>query len=449
MIRYLDISFPLTTIEKNIISVPFKIIYQTPSKALELKIAQKYPDLVTLAAYNPEQLKRLLVMKKEIQKGITSSEVNEIHNIFYEKYFMDPFQMQDDISTIKLTAFDCKMWTDELPYLELNGVISADIDLMFRKLLSKRKLIIKKDIKSFKQTVIFKLTSHLPLIYIFDKPTFLFSFFFHEIFLKTLDKPGTFWNKTVRKQFKIKKFEKADKQIELFGFNQIRIKILNFASNLANKISKNKLEAGVLGFMVYGHLRNKKLQNYGEAVTPGKSAVITYGRFNPATKGHKVSFDFQVQYAKKLNADPIIYSSPSEGDEKNPISFSNKIKILKELMPEYSKYFSNKKYTSFIAILVNLYEMGYKNVVVIIGDDRVKDIKRLAVQYNGIKGKPHGFYKFDNVKVISSGERKKGVSGTQMRKWANAGDLRNFQKGLAGTASVAQAKNIMKMITKK
>lgn len=445
MVRYLDISFPLTAVEKNTISVPFKVIYQTSSKSLELKIAEKYPDLIVHASYNAEQLKRLLQMKSDIKNGLTSSDIDKIHDIFYDKYFLDPFVKNDQVSEIKLTGYDCKVWTDaEAPYLEITGIISSDIDIIFQKLLLKRKFIIKKDFKSFKQTVSLKLRSHLPLMYIFDKPTFLLSHFFHEIFMRQLDKHGTFWNTKIRQSFKIKEFEKAQKEIELLSFNEIRIKILDFGKNLMNKISQNKLETGILGLMALGVIRNRHM--YGEAVTPGKTAVITYGRFNPVTKGHKVSFDYLVQLAKKNAADPIIFSSPSEGDEKNPIGFTQKIAILKELMPEYSKYFSNKKFHSFIDIATYIYAQGYKNLIVVIGDDRVKDIKRLVLQYNGVRGKKHGFYKFDSLKAVTSGERKKGVSGTQMRKWASDNDLQHFKAGLAGTPSMAQAKKIMKLV---
>jgi len=264
--------------------------------------------------------------------------------------------------------------------------------------------------------------------------------------MRQLDKHGTFWNTKIRQQFKIKNFEKTQKEINFIGFNQIQIKILDFGENLMNKISQNKLETGILGMMALGLIRNRHM--YGEAANPGKTAVVTYGRFNPVTKGHKVSFDYLVQYAKKNNADPIIYSSPSEGDPKNPLSFSEKIKMLKSLIPEYSKYFSNKKFHSFIEILVNLYSLGYKNVIIILGDDRIQSIKRLATQYNGIRGKKHGYYKFNTIKVVSSGARQEGVSGTQMREWASKNDIKNFKEGLGGNATLQQAKYIMKLVRK-
>lgn len=445
MIRYLDISFPLTSIEKNVITVPFKIIYQTHSKALESKIADKYPDLITMAGYNAEQLKRLLVMKKEIQNGLTPADVDEIHNVFYEKYFLDPIQKTDNVTKIKLTAFDCKMWTDEEPYLEINGEISADIDEMFQKLYTRKKIIVKKDVKSFKQTVMLKLISHLPLIYIFDKPTFLFSFFFNNIFLKSIDKRGTFWNTKMRSQFKVKNFEKAEKSFEFIGFNQIKIKILDFGTNLMNKISNNKLETGVLAMMALGMVRNRHM--FGEAATPEKTAVITYGRFNPVTRGHEKLFDVINTQATKTNGDMIVFASPSEGDAKNPIGFSTKIKLLKELIPRYAKSFNTKKFTSFIDILVYLYKMGYKNIVIVVGSDRIKSIKALANNYNGIRGKAHGFYKFNTIKVISSGSRDDDtISGTQMREWAMKNNIQKFKNGLPSGSTLKHAKYIMNMI---
>ena len=56
-------------------------------------------------------------------------------------------------------------------------------------------------------------------------------------------------------------------------------------------------------------------------------------------------------------------------------------------------------------------------------------------QYNGVDG-GHGFYGFDNIEVVSAGERDpdaegvEGMSASKMRGTATDGDLRSFKQGV-------------------
>ena len=71
--------------------------------------------------------------------------------------------------------------------------------------------------------------------------------------------------------------------------------------------------------------------------------------------------------------------------------------------------------------LVQLHDMKkYSRVVMVVGSDRVADFNTLLNRYNGEDVK-HGFYQFDEIKVVSAGERDpdaegvEGMSASKMR----------------------------------
>ena len=74
--------------------------------------------------------------------------------------------------------------------------------------------------------------------------------------------------------------------------------------------------------------------------------------------------------------------------------------------------------------------------MIVAGSDRVKEFSSLLKTYNGVEGKRHGFYKFDNINVVSAGERDpdaegvEGMSASKMRAAAVDGDFDSFQQGL-------------------
>ena len=78
---------------------------------------------------------------------------------------------------------------------------------------------------------------------------------------------------------------------------------------------------------------------------------------------------------------------------------------------------------------------GYKNLVMVAGSDRVKEFDTLLNTYNGVEGKRHGYYKFDNISVVSAGERDpdaegvEGMSASKMRDMAKMVTDKNFKKG--------------------
>ena len=57
------------------------------------------------------------------------------------------------------------------------------------------------------------------------------------------------------------------------------------------------------------------------------------------------------------------------------------------------------KIKNLFDLLTKLYDMGYKNVTMVVGADRINEFDILIKKYNAKKGK-HGFYNFRNINVF-------------------------------------------------
>lgn len=165
----------------------------------------------------------------------------------------------------------------------------------------------------------------------------------------------------------------------------------------------------------------------------GKTAVLSYGRFNPPTIGHKKLVDKILS----IPGDHFIVVSHTQDNKKNPLAADEKIALLKTMYPGKDVFIAaTKESPTVITAAANLYKQGYKNLIIVVGSDRVESFDTLFHQYNGVfNGKGIG-YKFNTIKVVSAGERDpdadgaEGMSASKMREAAIADDLESFKSGL-------------------
>lgn len=154
-----------------------------------------------------------------------------------------------------------------------------------------------------------------------------------------------------------------------------------------------------------------------------KPIVVTFGRFNPPTIGHEESIRYAVKVAKENKADLAIVASKSQDKKKNPLSFERKIYWLIKMFPEYKKFFeTDPTLKTPIAILKHYNQLGYQKLIYIAGSDRVKEFDILFHKYNGKD------YNYSSIDVRSSGERKEGVSASDVRKAVTDDDYTTFEK---------------------
>ena len=182
----------------------------------------------------------------------------------------------------------------------------------------------------------------------------------------------------------------------------------------------------------------------------GKGAVFTFGRFNPPTTGHEKLVN-KLNGVAKGYGDALLFSSHSNDKVKNPLSHKDKVK--------YLKAFFGKKVTvidtdvkQVFQILVFLFDKKYTKIRMVVGSDRVREFDTLLNKYNSVKAR-HGFYKFEEIEVISAGERDpdsddvSGMSASKMREFAEKGDFDSFKQGVPSTG-VRFAEKLYKSIRK-
>lgn len=164
--------------------------------------------------------------------------------------------------------------------------------------------------------------------------------------------------------------------------------------------------------------------------------AFTFGRFNPPTRGHEKLFDLMASKGLPWR----VYSSRSYDRDRNPLHPDVKLEYLRKIFPEYSSNFSvNPEVRTVLEAATEVYSEGSRRPLVVVGSDRLEEMKKLLVKYNGIESS-HGFYEFDDLDVESAGNRDDDAySATQLREAARSGDFVTFALGLPARANPEDA----------
>ena len=131
-----------------------------------------------------------------------------------------------------------------------------------------------------------------------------------------------------------------------------------------------------------------------------------------------------------------VFPSQSQNPKKDPLPFAIKVAYMRKMFPKYAKnIMANKKIRMVFDIAVELHNKGHRSIVMVVGSDRVTEFEGLLNKYNGVNGR-HGYYGFDNIEVVSAGERDpdaegvSGMSASKMRAAASTGDFDSFKTGV-------------------
>jgi len=158
----------------------------------------------------------------------------------------------------------------------------------------------------------------------------------------------------------------------------------------------------------------------------GATAVISFGRFNPITVGHEKLANKVIAEAIRRKATPMIFMSHSQDPKKNPLSYEDKISYGRKA---FGKAVIKSKARTIIEVAKEL-TGKFDNLVIIVGQDRVKEFETLLNKYNGKE------FNFNNIEIVSAGARDpdaegvEGMSASKMRSIAQEGNFQEFQKGL-------------------
>ena len=166
----------------------------------------------------------------------------------------------------------------------------------------------------------------------------------------------------------------------------------------------------------------------------GDTAVFTFGRFNPPTTGHEKlikALASQVVAGAKM----YVYPSHSQNAKKDPLPHGRKVAYMKKMFPKYAKNITVSRARNVFEIAVELFNKGHKAIIMVVGSDRVAEFDKLLNTYNGVEAR-HGYYGFDNIEVVSAGERDPdaegvtGMSASKMRAAASSNNFNQFKLGL-------------------
>jgi len=191
----------------------------------------------------------------------------------------------------------------------------------------------------------------------------------------------------------------------------------------------------------------KSFLELSEAKESGKHAVFTYGRVNPPTTGHLKLIDKVKEIANKVGGSHHVIVSHSQDSKKNPLSAEQKVKHLKRYSPGTNVEASTKEHPTFLSHAEKLHKQGVTHLHMVVGSDRVKEMKEKLHKYNGThKG---ALYNFKKITVHSAGQRDpdaegtEGMSGTKMREHAKNKNFGEFRKGVPAHVSDTHAKELM------
>ncbi len=185
---------------------------------------------------------------------------------------------------------------------------------------------------------------------------------------------------------------------------------------------------------------------YGNAIEATKRvAILTYGRFNPPTVGHKAMITRMLELAGEEDADPYIVVSHSQNTKKNPLFVPEKIHILRRMYPDETtvRILHTTKTEPFITKVVqNLLTHGYERILMVVGSDRVTDFQKV-------------FQHFPMVTVVSGGERNMNsnvldtistVSATKVRAAAVSGNRAAFRSGINAAVPEEELDELMTVL---
>ena len=176
--------------------------------------------------------------------------------------------------------------------------------------------------------------------------------------------------------------------------------------------------------------------------------TVAFGRFNPPTIGHQQLMDVAANAASgDEDGQYLIFPSRSQDKKKNPLDPDTKIGYMQRFYPNHAGNIVNDPNTKTIFDVLRMaHNDGYAGVRIVGGADRVKEFEKLSNNYNGQE------YQFDNIEVISSGERDpdakgvEGMSASRMRLAAAENDFKTFRSGLPPGVKRSEAKELFDIL---
>jgi hypothetical protein len=153
--------------------------------------------------------------------------------------------------------------------------------------------------------------------------------------------------------------------------------------------------------------------------------VLSFGRFNPPHRGHKLLTDLLVATAQRRHGDAALWVKGRVGP-KDPLSVPDKARFLKMLTPGLVVR-QDPALPDPADVIQSYADMGYRHLVLVLGGDRTDKLTQ-DVRAEMAAGR----LSFDTFDVLSAGDRSGSEmwSATEQRAAAAANDFDAFAAGL-------------------
>lgn len=177
-------------------------------------------------------------------------------------------------------------------------------------------------------------------------------------------------------------------------------------------------------------------------------AIVT-GRFNPPSRNHGALLKAGYSQAKRRGFEFRVYPSRIEDGATNPLNPGLKISYMQSMFPEYADYIVDSNDTKTIFdVLGSVYNDGYTDVVIVVGQDRLGEFQSLVHKGDGQQ------YQFNNIEVVPSGVKdpdsdiENPGSSAMMRAAAATGDFERFVTGLPTNMDTAEKKEMFNTVSR-
>lgn len=153
-----------------------------------------------------------------------------------------------------------------------------------------------------------------------------------------------------------------------------------------------------------------------------KTAVFTFGRFNPPTKGHERVVSVVMEYARRRMADAYLFPSPVQDSVRNPLGFDLKVLLLRQLFPGV-RVMDDPSIRNPFHASGYLGAQNFTDIVFVVGSDRVDHFRERFNNTNKY---------FNSFLIVSAGDRdpdkndEMGMSSSKAREAAKENDLNKF-----------------------
>ena len=177
-----------------------------------------------------------------------------------------------------------------------------------------------------------------------------------------------------------------------------------------------------------------------------RTAYFTFSKMNPPTASHGELLSVMTEAAGKNTY--RVFLSQAHDNKKNPLTYSEKVKHSRRMFSKHGRSIVvNKDVRNVLEAMTALHKDGFKNVVMCVGENRVREMSIVLEKHNGQDGS-HGLYNFKSIKVMSSGADDPDGLTADTRIAVQEGNYAEFTRSLPKTIGNHDSRRLFNDIRK-